>query len=79
MAPQQTPKPPWPEDHLPPYLTLEEAAAVLRTTVKAVRHLIDRGQLPGVARPHGWKVIRVKTADLLQWLDGVSSSEGDRR
>jgi len=51
---------------LPTLLTVEETAALLRTTRKGVYALIERGQLAGVTRI-GRRVLIDRTA-LLDWL-----------
>jgi excisionase family DNA binding protein len=51
---------------LPALLTVDETAALLRTTRKAVYALIERGQLAGVTRI-GRRVLIDRTA-LLEWL-----------
>jgi excisionase family DNA binding protein len=48
------------------FLTVEEAADLLRTSRKAVYSLIERGQLPGVTRM-GRRVL-IRAEDLLHWL-----------
>ena len=48
-------------------LTVNEVAAVLRTSPKAIYAMIERGQLPGVRRI-GRRVL-VRRAELLHWLD----------
>ena len=52
---------------LPPLLTVDDAAALLRTTRKAVYVMIERGQLPGVTRL-GRRVL-LRSDRLLEWLD----------
>ena len=66
-------------DGLPIYLTPEEAASLLRTSKKAVYVMIERRQLPGVARI-GRRLL-VRTQCLLDWLDQqcASSLHGDQR
>ena len=48
-------------------LTVNEVAAVLRTSPKAIYAMIERGQLPGLRRI-GRRVL-VRRAELLHWLD----------
>jgi excisionase family DNA binding protein len=48
-------------------LTVDEAAALLRTSRRAVYAMLERGQLPGVTRI-GRRVL-FRSADLLDWLD----------
>jgi excisionase family DNA binding protein len=54
-------------NNLPPLLTVDDAAALLRTTRKAVYVMIERGLLPGVTRL-GRRVL-VRSDRLLEWLD----------
>ena len=54
-------------DGLPLYLKPEEAAALLRTTRKAIYVMAERRQLPGVTRVR--KRLLIRTESLLQWLD----------
>ncbi len=54
------------EKSLPLLLTVDEAAALLRTTRAAVYMMVSRGQLPGVTRI-GRRVL-VGSRDLLDWL-----------
>jgi excisionase family DNA binding protein len=63
--------------NLPPMLTIEEAAAVLRTTVKAVYSRIDRGQLPGVKRV-GRRLL-IQRDELLGWMGGSRASSPEER
>jgi excisionase family DNA binding protein len=48
-------------------LTVEETAALLRTTRRAIYAMVERHQLPGVTRI-GRRVL-FRNADLLDWLD----------
>jgi excisionase family DNA binding protein len=48
------------------FLTVDETAALLRTTRKAVYAMVERRQLPGVTRI-GRRIL-IHTADLLDWL-----------
>lgn len=48
-------KPP-PDPNAAPLMRVEDVAALLRTTTKAIRHKIDRAQLAGVVR-HGRRVL----------------------
>jgi excisionase family DNA binding protein len=52
---------------LPVLLTAHEAAALLRTTRRAVYAMIARRQLPGVTRIRRRVLLRAE--DLLHWLD----------
>ena len=54
-------------DALPIYLTVDEAADLLRTTRKAIYVRIERRQLPGVKRI-GRRVL-IRSESLLQWID----------
>ena len=56
-----------PLHNLPPLLTVDDAAQLLRTTRKAVYVMIERGQLPGVTRL-GRRVL-LRSDRLLEWLD----------
>jgi excisionase family DNA binding protein len=59
------------ENHLqrtwPILLTVDEAAALLRTTRRAIYAMVERRQLPGVIRV-GRRVL-LRAHDLLHWLD----------
>ena len=59
-------------DSLPLLLTVDETAALLRTTPKAVYLMIHRGQLPGVTRVG--KRVLVRRDDLVAWLDESRAS-----
>ena len=52
---------------LPILLTVDEAAAVLRTTRRAIYAMIERRQIPGVIRIRRRVLFRAN--DLLHWLD----------
>jgi excisionase family DNA binding protein len=52
---------------LPLLLTADEAAALLRTTRKAIYVMAARRQLPGVT--HVGRRVLVRRDDLLHWLD----------
>jgi len=52
---------------LPLLLTAEEAAALLRTTKKAIYVMASRRQLPGIT--HIGRRLLVRRDDLLHWLD----------
>ncbi|WP_437931078.1 helix-turn-helix domain-containing protein [Sorangium sp. So ce291] len=54
-------------DELPLLLTADEAAALLRTTRKAVYAMAERAALPGAVRI-GRRLL-VHRDDLLRWLD----------
>jgi excisionase family DNA binding protein len=66
-------------DLLPPLLTMDEVALVLRTSRKAVYAMTERTQLPGVLRI-GRRLL-VRRDDLLSWLDErrAASPGGTRR
>ncbi len=65
-------------DDLGDLLTIDEVAALLRTTPKAVYSMIDRGQLPGVARIG--RRLRIRRNDLLGFLEASRvSSQKERR
>ena len=53
--------------NLPPLLTVDDAAQLLRTTRKAVYVMIERGQLPGVTRLR--RRVLLRSDRLLEWLD----------
>ncbi len=53
--------------HLPPFLTAEETAELLRTSRKAIYAMAGRGMLPGVTRV-GRRVL-IRRDDLIGWLD----------
>ena len=52
---------------LPLLLTADEAAALLRTTRKAIYVMAGRKMLPGVT--HVGRRVLVRRDDLLHWLD----------
>jgi len=52
---------------LPPLLTVDEAAALLRTTKKAIYVMAARWRLPGIIKL-GRRVL-IRRDDLLDWLD----------
>jgi excisionase family DNA binding protein len=56
-----------PRDSLPVLLTVDEAAALLRTTRRAVYAMIERRQVPGIIRIR--RRVLFRTDDLLHWLD----------
>jgi excisionase family DNA binding protein len=56
------------DDHeLPILLTADDAAALLRTTRKAIYVMVGRRQLPGVI--HLGRRVLLRRDDLLHWLD----------
>lgn len=58
-------------NELPTLLTVDETAALLRTSRKAVYAMAERAQLPGVTRI-GRRVL-VRSRELLHWLDQKSA------
>jgi excisionase family DNA binding protein len=56
---------------LPFLVTVDEAALLLRTSRRAIYAMVERHQLPGVARI-GRRVL-FRSADLLDWLDQKSA------
>jgi excisionase family DNA binding protein len=56
----------------PILLTVDEAAALLRTSRRAIYIMVERRQLPGVTRI-GRRVL-FRRADLLEWLDQKRAS-----
>ena len=52
-------------------MTIDEAAAVLRTSRKGVYAMVERGRLPGVVRI-GRRVL-IRRHRLLDWLDQKSA------
>ena len=52
---------------LPVLLTVDEAAALLRTTRRGIYAMIERRQLPGVIRIR--RRVLLRADDLLHWLD----------
>lgn len=68
-----------PGDGFPPLLTVREAAALLRTTPKAIYHRAERGRLPGLV--HDGRRVLVRRQELLRSLTEarVPSPGGPRR
>ena len=62
---------------LPMLATVDETAALLRTTRKAIYAMIERGQLPGVTRIGRRVLIRARP-DLLDWLRQKSTPSLER-
>jgi excisionase family DNA binding protein len=56
-----------PKDNLPILITVDETAAILRTTRTAVYAMVARAQLPGVTRV-GRRLL-IRSEHLLRWLD----------
>ena len=54
-------------DSLPVLLTVDETAALLRTTRRAIYAMIERRQVPGVIRVR--RRVLFRADDLLHWLD----------
>jgi excisionase family DNA binding protein len=61
---------------MPLLSTVDETAALLRTTRKGIYSMIERGQLPGVTRI-GRRVL-IRTPDLLDWLGQKSTPSLER-
>jgi len=59
-------------DGLPIYLTADDAAALLRTSRKAIYVMIERRQLPGVSRI-GRRVL-IRTETLVHFIDQQGTS-----
>jgi excisionase family DNA binding protein len=53
-------------EEIPMFLTVEETAALLRTTRKGIYAMVERGLLPRVTRI-GRRIL-VRSSDLLDWL-----------
>jgi excisionase family DNA binding protein len=58
---------PRPDNQLPTLLTVDEAAAFLRKTRRALYSMVERGQIPGVIRLHRRLLFRAD--ELLHWID----------
>jgi excisionase family DNA binding protein len=54
-------------DTPPLLLTVDEAAALLRTTRRAIYAMVERQQMPGVIRIR--RRVLFRADDLLHWLD----------
>ena len=61
---------------VPLLATVDETAALLRTTRKAIYVMVERGQLPGVVRI-GRRVL-IRTPELLDWLRQKSTPSLER-
>jgi len=55
----------------PVLLTIDEAAALLRTTRRAIYAMVERRQLPGVVRIR--RRVLFRTTALLDWVDQKSA------
>ena len=67
-------------DDLPKFETVNEVAALLRTSPKAIYSMVGRAELPGVVRI-GRRLLFRREA-LVKWLSekgGTPSPEGERR
>jgi excisionase family DNA binding protein len=71
--------PPVPADHAPLFLTVAEAAELLRVNRKTLYEAIRLGQVPGVARLG--KTLRIRRAALVEWTasKGRDSALGSRQ
>ena len=58
-------------DSWPVLLTVDEAAALLRTTRRAMYAMVERRQLPGVVRIR--RRVLFRTEALLDWVDQKSA------
>ena len=65
-----------PGGEVPLLATVDETAALLRTTRKAIYVMVERGQLPGVVRI-GRRVL-IRTPELLDWLRQKSTPSLER-
>ena len=52
---------------MPMLLTVDDAAALLRTTRRTIYAMLERRQLPGVIRIR--RRVLIRSAELLEWLD----------
>lgn len=62
--------------HLPSLLTVQDVAALLRTTKSAIYTMIERYQLPGVVRI-GRRVL-IREEELVKWLSQKSQPSLER-
>ena len=63
-------------ESLPPFLTADETASLIRTTRKAIYAMAERGLLPGVTKV-GRRVL-VRRDDLLDYLRQKSAPSPER-
>ena len=66
-----------PPGHLPTLLTVQDVAALLRTTKPAIYTMVERYQLPGIVRI-GRRVL-IREADLIEWLRQKSAPSLESR
>lgn len=59
--------PPIDSEDRPLLLTVDEAAALLRTTRRAMYAMVERRQIPGVIRIR--RRVLLRAADLIKWID----------
>jgi len=60
------------QSSLPSLLTVDEAAAFLRTSRRAIYAMVERGQIPGVIRLRRRLLFRAD--QLVHWLDQKCAS-----
>ena len=65
-------------DELPPIITVDELADLLRVERKTAYAAVTRGEIPGVRRLG--RCIRISRDAVMRWLDaGVTAKRGRRR